>query len=53
MNFQSILFAPGAAATKDDIRAPEFFHDLNLDQIVAGITEIGRASCRERVSSKV
>jgi len=39
MNFQSILFAPGATAPKADVRAPEFFHDLSLDQIVAGITE--------------
>jgi DNA mismatch repair protein MutS len=39
MSFQSILFAPGAIPPKDDVQAPEFFHDLNLDQIVAGITD--------------
>jgi DNA mismatch repair ATPase MutS len=39
MNFHSILFAPGANSVREETQAPDFFHDLNLDQIVAVITE--------------
>lgn len=40
MPFRSILFGGvGINAEVEDQAAPEFFRDLNLDQVVAGITE--------------
>jgi DNA mismatch repair protein MutS len=39
MNFHSILFAPGTKSVREETHAPDFFHDLNLDQIIAAITE--------------
>ena len=38
MTFQSILFQDTADAPQEQLTAPDFFVDLNLDQIVASIT---------------
>jgi hypothetical protein len=37
--FRSILFhTPGASAALDGLGQPDFFADLNLDQVVASVT---------------
>jgi DNA mismatch repair ATPase MutS len=39
MTFRSILYRhPGADAAIERVEAPEYFRDLNIDQIVAGVT---------------
>jgi DNA mismatch repair protein MutS len=39
MNFPSVLFVgPEDGANEDASGAPDFFVDLNLDQIIEGIT---------------
>jgi hypothetical protein len=45
MAFQSILYRrlPPDIPTEEMVEAPEFFHDLNIDQIVAGVT--GKDEC--------
>lgn len=45
MTFESILFRPGDPRPDDALAAPDFFLDLNLDQILAAVTT-GKAEYR-------
>jgi DNA mismatch repair protein MutS len=45
MSFDSVLFRPGDPRPEDGIAPPDFFVDLNLDQIVAAVTA-GKAEYR-------
>lgn len=38
MTFQSILWRIRPDIPTERVEAPEFFHDLNIDQIVAAVT---------------